>query len=131
MTVEALWIIEPQITDAERAHLQGMTASGQVPPFILRGIAVLETGRILGGDHGSTWVGDFNASDIPRLDFKVHVNYWDPGVIPLLDPTRREMDMIGTAQISADGKNGRGTYHVADKPHLQRDFVMVRVAELP
>ncbi len=116
MSLEALWTVEPFLPDG--------TAG-------LRGVAVLETGRILGGDHGSVWVGTWTVEN-RLLKFKAHVTHYAPDVISLVRPDLREVNYEGELAVPGGLVTElHGKVRVVEAPGIEVTLLMRRVAELP
>ena len=116
MSLEALWVVNPKV--------------GSAPP--LRGVVVLETNRILGGDHASVWVGTWRFVS-NQVDVDVNVNIydstWSSYVVP---PGVTQYQLKGVLTPTPDQRRIIGTLHVVGSPSSPIMHVeMYRVAELP
>jgi hypothetical protein len=95
----------------------------------MRGVIVLEGGRILGGTHESVWVGDWEVNG-SFLHAKVRVVIYDPGASSPLMPEAREYVLEGELPVENE-KRISGSMNVSGRPDLIMDLEMFRVAELP
>lgn len=114
MGLEALWTVDPIV---------GVTQG-------FRGVVVLDTGRILGGDHGSVWVGHWRFEN-GTVPIRVKVKYYAADTISLFDRSLREVDLEGVLTPSADHKVISGNLHVVGQPNMSVALTLKRVAELP
>jgi hypothetical protein len=95
------------------------------------GIVVLETGRVLGGDVGFTYIGDYKGSpDGKRVTAKVHVRRYRvvPGQESVFGPLEAfDLELAGTPARDVMVMSG----NVVGKPEMRINVTFHRLEELP
>jgi len=109
--LEALWSVEFV------SNVQGFGA----------GVAVMETGRILGGDSRYIYVGSF-AIENEDLKVKVKVTHYFGEPYSIFGP-RSEFNLTLTGKPAHDGFEMQG--HMIEDPNLRIGVRLTRRAELP
>lgn len=115
--LEALWSVTFQSNAALANNAGG-------------GIAVLETGRILGGDIQFTYIGTFSAPAGGQIEAEVEcTRYRDvPGTMSVFGPLKKfRLRLTGTAQRERMLLHG----HVLEHPDMRIAIELVRRGELP
>ena len=95
------------------------------------GVVVFESGRILGGDAGFTYIGDYKLEPTGMLNAKVRVTKFDGVGLPsVFGPNMQDFDLA----VSAPAVNPKGTTAVGAVPGLpgaQMQLHFIKRAELP
>ena len=115
MSVEALWT----------ARFGDISAPGQL---VNGGVVVFESGRVLGGDGGSYYVGDY---EVDGDDVSAHftVTVYDPNYGTAFGPLGPKIE------VKAVGKRNQGVIagvlESPSNPSLSIPFELTRRADLP
>jgi len=110
--IEALWSVE------FFSNNQGFGA----------GVAVLETGRILGGDGQYTYVGSYHVDPGGIGQARVKVSHYAGGPHSIFGPAK-EFTLVLTGRPEHAGFEMRGS--IEGKAQLQTNIRFTRRAELP
>ena len=110
--LEALWSVE------FLSNLQGFGA----------GVAVLETGRVLGGDSQYTYIGSYSTNPSGILNSTVKVSHYF-GPPHSIFGAAKEFNLILSGTPAHSSFEMRG--HVENNPQLQITIRFTRRAELP